>query len=102
MTDERRPDEDVSPEPEPTREPARTDAARPPRPGTAGGYRGALAPRDDMLAAPWLAIVITIFVMMFVLAFLDVPSRFFAEEVPPPVTPAPTLDISPEPSPEAS
>jgi hypothetical protein len=63
-----------------------------------GGYRGALTPRDDRLAAVWLVLVVVIFVSMFVLAWLDVPNRFLREEPPPLIpTPTPTLDVSPEP-----
>jgi hypothetical protein len=45
--------------------------------------------------------VVIIFVMLFVLAFLDVPNRFFADDAPPEI-PVPTVDVSPEPTPEAS
>ena len=41
------------------------------------GYRGALPPRDDSLARPWIAVVLLIFILMFVLAAADVPSRLF-------------------------
>jgi hypothetical protein len=46
------------------------------------GYRGALPPRQDRLAAPWVIVVIALFVLMFVLAFLGLPSRLFPEATP--------------------
>ncbi len=52
----------------------------------APGYRGALPPRGDALARPWVAVVVAAFVLMFVLAFVGVPSRFF---------PAPTVRADP-------
>jgi hypothetical protein len=50
-----------------------------PRPG---GYRGALPPRNDVLAAPWVIAVILIFVLMFVLAFLGFPSGLQPDRTP--------------------
>lgn len=47
------------------------------RPST--GYRGSLPPRRDRMAAPWVVIVIAMFVMMFVLSFLGLPSRLIPE-----------------------
>lgn len=47
------------------------------RPST--GYRGSLPPRRDRMAAPWVLIVIAIFVLMFVLSFLGLPSRLIPE-----------------------
>jgi hypothetical protein len=38
------------------------------------GYRGARTPRNDALARPWVLVVIGIFVLMFVLAFLGFPT----------------------------
>jgi len=57
-----------------------TDQQRPP------GYRGSLPPRQDRLAAPWVIVVIALFVVMFALAFVGLPSRLF-----PAPTPVPTL-----------
>lgn len=69
--------------------------------GTAGGYRGALPPRQDRLAAPWVVAVIAIFVLMFVLAFMGMPSGLFPEETPfPTVNPSvPASSIAPSGSP---
>ena len=53
------------------------------------GYRGALPPREDRLAMPWVAVVIALFLLMFVLAFLGVPSSLFPE-----ATPLPSLNPS--------
>jgi hypothetical protein len=39
------------------------------------GYRGALPPRNDAMAAPWVIAVIVIFLLIFVLAFLGFPSK---------------------------
>lgn len=55
------------------------------------GYRGALPPSNDRLAAPWVVAVIAIFVLMFVLAFAGLPSALFPEETP---LPLPSLDAS--------
>jgi hypothetical protein len=48
-----------------------TDQQRP------GGYRGALPPRNDALARPWVVIVIAAFLLMIVLAFAGFPSSLF-------------------------
>ncbi len=56
-----------------------TDQSRSP------GYRGALPPRSDRLATPWVIVVIVAFVLMFVLAFLGFPSRLVPEPTPFPV-----------------
>lgn len=82
------------------------------------GYRGALPPREDRLARPWLLIVAGIFVAIIVLSILGVPSRLIPEPTPvplptnPPITdsappsaspsPSPTLEESPTPSPTSS
>lgn len=55
------------------------------------GYRGALPPRTDRLAAPWVVVVVAIFVLMFVLSFAGLPSALFPEETP---LPLPSLDAS--------
>lgn len=68
-----------------------------------GGYRGALPPRNDWLARGWVLIAIAIFLSLFVLALLDVPSRFLPEPTPVPtpvVTPAPSGSAEPSESPE--
>lgn len=46
------------------------------------GYRGALPPREDRLARPWVVIVVALFVLMFVLAFLGFPSALTPEPTP--------------------
>lgn len=67
-----------------------------PSDGGAGGYRGALPPRSDWLARGWVLVVIAIFLSLFVLALLDVPSRFIPEPTPVPiVTPAPSGSAEP-------
>jgi hypothetical protein len=70
-----------------------------------GGYRGALPPRDDMLARPWVIVVFAIFVLIFALSFAGFPSSLFTEPTPipnPSVLPsgsaAPTVSGSAEPS----
>ena len=50
-----------------------------------GGYRGALPPRQDSLARPWVIVVFAIFVLIFALAFAGFPSRLFTEPTPGPV-----------------
>ena len=49
------------------------------------GYRGALPPRDDRLARPWVVIVIGLFVLMFVLSFLGFPSALTPDPTPLPL-----------------
>jgi hypothetical protein len=68
------------------------------------GYRGALPPREDRLARPWILVVLAIFVLVFVLSFLGVPSRFIPEPtaVPLPSVPAPSASVSAEASPSVS
>jgi hypothetical protein len=61
-------------------------------PQRAPGYRGALPPRRDHLARPWLAVVAVLFVLIFVLAFAGLPSRFFPA---PSVEPIPSFSASP-------
>jgi hypothetical protein len=60
------------------------------------GYRGALPPREDRLARPWILAVFAIFVLVFVLSFLGVPSRFIPEPTPVPLpsVPAPSASAS--------
>lgn len=52
---------------------------------TEGGYRGALPPRQDRLAAPWVVAVIAIFLLMIVLSFVGLPSAIFPEATPSPL-----------------
>lgn len=66
---------------------------------SAAGYRGALPPRQDRLARGWVLAVIAIFVAMFVLAALNVPTVLFPEPTP---TPAPSVAPAPSGSPAAS
>lgn len=63
-----------------------TDQQRP------GGYRGALPPRNDALARPWVLIVIIIFLLMFVLAFMGFPSSLFPRAS---GSPRPSVSLSP-------
>lgn len=97
-----------------------TQTNEPRRPANSGsggsGYRGALPPRDDGLARPWLIVVAVIFVAIIVLSILGIPSRFVPEPTPvplptnPPATESvspspslsPTLEESPSPSPTSS
>jgi hypothetical protein len=69
------------------------------------GYRGALPPRNDWLARGWVLAVIAIFVGLFVLAALNVPTVLFPEPTPlptPVVTPGPSGSMDPSASPDAS
>lgn len=59
------------------------------------GYRGALPPRNDTLAKPWIMIVAAVVVLMFVLSALSIPSRFEPD-------PTPRVTASPSASPSAS
>jgi len=67
------------------------------------GYRGALPTREDRLARNWILTVIAIFVLIFVLAVLGIPSRFIPEPAPVPLpsTPA-TSSVEPSASGSAS
>jgi hypothetical protein len=66
----------------------------------ASGYRGALPPARDRLATPWVVVVIGLFVLMFVLAFLGFPSRLIPEPTPFPIAspgasgPLPSVPVS--------
>lgn len=71
---------------------------REPREPRDPGYRGSLPPREDRLARPWLLAVIGIFVLIFVLAFLGVPSRFTPEPTPVPIPTLPPTSGSVAPS----
>jgi hypothetical protein len=50
-----------------------------------GGYRGALPPRNDRLARPWIVVVILAFVLILVLSALGIPSRLIPEPTPVPL-----------------
>jgi cytoskeletal protein RodZ len=62
------------------------------------GYRGALPPREDRLARPWILLVIAAFVLILVLSVLGVPSRFIPEPTPVPLPSVPAASFSVEPS----
>ncbi len=64
---------------------------------TEPGYRGALPPRNDRMAGPWVIVVIALFLFMVVLALVGLPSSLF-----PAATPLPTLAPSAVPSASAS
>jgi hypothetical protein len=64
------------------------------------GYRGSLPPRNDRLAAPWMLIVIGIFVLVIVLSVLGIPSRFIEPE--PTASPTPRASATATASGEAS
>ena len=64
-----------------------TDLRRP-----EGGYRGALSPRDDSLARPWVIVVFAIFVLIFALSLAGFPSRLFTE---PSAEPSPLPSVAP-------
>jgi len=49
-----------------------------------GGYRGALPPGRDTLAAPWVIAVFVIFVLIFALSLAGIPSRLVASPSPNP------------------
>ena len=66
------------------------------------GYRGALPTRTDRLARPWLIAVIAIFVAIFVLSFLEIPSRFIPEPTPLPIPSIPVPSGSESASPSVS
>ena len=48
----------------------------------APGYRGALPPRNDALAKPWVLVVVGIVVLIFALAFANVPTTLFPSPTP--------------------
>lgn len=60
---------------------------REPRATRAPGYRGALPPRHDRMARPWVLTVLGAFVLMLVLAGLGIPSKL-----------VPTPSVGPLPS----
>jgi hypothetical protein len=59
------------------------------------GYRGALPPRNDAMARPWVLIVIGLFVAMFLLAALGFPSSLFPSAS---VSPLPSFSLAPSAS----
>jgi hypothetical protein len=61
------------------------------------GYRGSLPPRLDHLARPWVLSVLAAFILIWVLAFVGIPSRLIPEPtaVPVPSVPAPSASVSP-------
>lgn len=68
----------------------------------APGYRGSLPPRNDALARPWVLLVVAIFILLFVLAFLGVPSKLFPKNAPEPipsVAPSASFTLLPSQSP---
>ena len=70
------------------------------RPDRAPGYRGALPPRNDALARPWVLAVVGILVLIVVLSLAGLPSRLFespsASPQPiPSVEPSSSLDLLP-------
>jgi hypothetical protein len=69
------------------------------------GYRGALPPREDRLARPWILLVLGIFVLIMVLSVAGIPSRLIPEPTPIPIpslAPLPSESPSAEPSASAS
>jgi hypothetical protein len=69
------------------------------------GYRGALPPRNDWLARGWVLAVVAIFIAMFVLAALNVPTILLPEPTPLPTpiaTPGPSGSVDPSASAEPS
>ncbi|MDQ6682190.1 MAG: hypothetical protein M3Y88_02835 [Chloroflexota bacterium] len=58
------------------------------------GYRGALPPRRDRLARPWVVTVIALFVLIFVLAFAGIPSRLIPQQTPAPIPSIPIPSAS--------
>lgn len=66
------------------------------------GYRGALPPREDRLARPWLLVVIGFFVLILLLSVLGVPSRFIPDPTPIPLPSAPAQSVEPSGSPSPS
>jgi hypothetical protein len=62
-----------------------------------GGYRGALPPRNDALARPWVIVVIAIFVLIFALSLLGFPSNLVAEPSPIPSA-GPSISLAPSAS----
>jgi hypothetical protein len=74
-----------------------TNQKRRDEPSGESGYRGALPTRDDSLARIWVAAVIVIFLMLFLLNFAGLPSSLF-----PSPTPLPSVSAAPSGSPSTS
>jgi hypothetical protein len=74
-----------------------TNQKRRDEPSGESGYRGALPTRDDSLARIWVAAVIVIFLMLFVLNFAGLPGSLL-----PSPTPLPSVSVPPSGSPGAS
>ena len=70
-----------------------TSQKRRDEPSGEAGYRGALPTRDDSLARIWVAAVIVIFLMIFVLSFAGLPGSLL-----PSPTPLPAASATPVPS----
>ena len=67
------------------------------------GYRGALPPRDDLLARPWILIVLGLFILIIVLSVAGIPSRLIPEPTPIPIPSlSPVSSESPSAEPSAS
>ena len=78
---------------------SQTPRQRPDASPSEPGYRGALPTRVDRLARPWIVTVVAIFVLVFVLSVLGLPSRLFPEPTP---VPLPSLPASGSVEPSAS
>ena len=76
-----------------------SQSPRPDAPTNEPGYRGALPTREDRLARPWILTVLAVFALIFALAVLGIPSRFFPEPTP---VPLPSLPASSSVAPSAS
>ncbi len=63
----------------------------------APGYRGALPPRSDSLARPWVLIVLGIVVLIFALSFANVPTTLFPSPTPSPL-PSASASVAPSAS----
>jgi hypothetical protein len=68
-----------------------TEQRHDPRAARQPGYRGSLPPRDDALARPWVLIVVAIFILVLVLAFIGFPSKLTPKES---LTPSPSTEPS--------
>ena len=66
------------------------------------GYRGALPPRGDRLARPWILTVIGVFVLVLALSVLGIPSRLIPDPTPIPLPSVPPASLEPSPSGSAS
>ena len=78
-----------------------TNQKRRDEPSGETGYRGALPTRNDSLARIWVAAVIVIFLMLFVLNFAGLPSALLPSPTPLPNA-LPTVSAAPSGSPGAS